>query len=92
MIKSFRSKGLRLFFTDSDRHGIDSNHADRMQRQLDRLDVAVKPEDMDLPGYDFYRLKGDRKGKFAISVSGNWRITFAYANGDATDVNLEDYH
>ena len=92
MIKSFRSKGLRLFFTDSDRRGIDSKHADRIQRHLDRLDVAVKPEDMDLPGYDFHRLKGDRKGTFAISVSGNWRITFAFANGDASDVNLEDYH
>lgn len=92
MIKSFRNKGLRLFFTDSDCRGIDSKHADRIQRQLDRLDMAVKPEDMNLPGYDFHRLKGDRKGTFAISVSGNWRITFAFADGDATDVNLEDYH
>ena len=92
MIKNFRSKGLRLFFTDSDRRGIDSKHADRIQRQLDRLDVAVKPVDLDLPGYDFHRLKGDRKGTFAISASGNWRITFAFANGDASDVNLEDYH
>ena len=47
---------------------------------------------MILPGYDFHPLKGDRKGTYAVSVSGNWRITFQFADGDATDVDLEDYH
>ncbi len=47
---------------------------------------------MALPGYAFHPLKGDRKGTYAVSVSGNWRITFGFANGDATGVNLEDYH
>ncbi len=47
---------------------------------------------MNLPGYKFHGLKGDRKGTYAVSVSGNWRITFRFAEGDAVDVNLEDYH
>ena len=59
---------------------------------LDRLDAAMKPEDMNLPGYRFHRLKGDRKRAFSVSVSGNWRITFRFEDGDAVDVNLEDYH
>ncbi len=63
-----------------------------MERQLDRLDAATKPEDMDLPGYRFHPLKGDRKGVYAVSVSGNWRLTFRFAGEDATDVDLEDYH
>lgn len=47
---------------------------------------------MNLPGYRFHGLKGDRKSAYAVSVSGNWRITFRFVEGDAIDVNLEDYH
>ncbi|MCC6211791.1 MAG: type II toxin-antitoxin system RelE/ParE family toxin [Burkholderiales bacterium] len=92
MIKGFRHKGLERFFTKSERKGIDARQADRIERILDRLDAAVRPEDMNLPGYKFHGLKGDRKGTFAVSVSGNWRITFRFEAGDALDVNLEDYH
>lgn len=92
MIKGFRHKGLERFFTKSERKGIDARQADRIERILDRLDAAVRPEDMNLPGYKFHGLKGDRKGTFAVSVSGNWRITFRFEVGDALDVNLEDYH
>lgn len=92
MIKGFRHKGLERFFTKSERKGIDARQADRIERILDRLDAAVRPEDMNLPGYKFHGLKGGRKGTFAVSVSGNWRITFRFEAGDALDVNLEDYH
>lgn len=92
MIRGFRHKGLDRFFTKSDRSGIDARQAARIQRLLDRLDAAVKPDDMNLPGYRFHGLKGDRAGFYAVSVSGNWRITFRFAGGDAVDVNLEDYH
>ncbi|MGH8673163.1 MAG: type II toxin-antitoxin system RelE/ParE family toxin [Burkholderiales bacterium] len=92
MIRSFRHKGLERFFTKSERRGIDAKHADRIRRILDRLDAAVRPEDLNLPGYKFHGLKGDRKGVYAVSVSGNWRITFRFEGGDAVYVNLEDYH
>jgi len=92
VIRGFRHKGLERFFTKSDRRGIDTRQADRSRRILDRLDVAVRPEDMNLPGLRFHGLKGDRKGAYAVSVSGNWRITFRFEEADAIDVNLEDYH
>jgi proteic killer suppression protein len=92
VIKSFRHKGLDRFFTKSDRSKIDARQADRIRRILDRLDAAVKPEDMNLPGFRFHGLSGKLKGAFAVSVSGNWRITFRFADTDAIDVNLEDYH
>ena len=92
MIRSFRHKGLERYFTRSDRSGIDRRQSERILRLLDRLDAAMKPEDMNLPGYRFHRLKGDRKRAFSVSVSGNWRITFRFEDGDAVDVNLEDYH
>lgn len=92
MIRSFRHKGLERFFTKSERKGIDAKQADRIGRILDRLDAAVKAEDMDVPGYKFHELTGNRKGTYAVSVSGNRRITFRFEAGNAFDVNLEDYH
>lgn len=47
---------------------------------------------MNLPGFKFHGLKGDRRGTYAAAVSGSLRITFRFAEGDALDVNLEDYH
>jgi proteic killer suppression protein len=92
VIRSFRHKGLARFFEKSDRKGLDAKQVDRIRRLLDRLDAATRPEDMNLPGYGFHGLKGTRKGTFAVSVSGNWRITFGFEDGDAIDVDLEDYH
>ena len=92
MIRTFRHKGLERFFTKGERRGIDARQAERIRRMLDRLDAAAIPQDMNLPGYGFHGLKGERRGTFAVAVSGNWRITFRFHEGDAIDVNLEDYH
>ncbi len=46
---------------------------------------------MDLPGFRMHRLKGSPKGRFAVSVSGNWRVTFRFENGHAMDVDYLDY-
>ena len=56
------------------------------------IDDARKPSDLDLPGYRLHPLKGDLKGYWSISVSGNWRVTFRLVEGDAYDVDLIDYH
>ena len=92
MIKSFKHKGLELFFTKGSYKGIPAQFGARIERMLDRLDAAKEAKDMDLPGYKFHVLKGERKGDCAVSVNGNWRITFAFEDEDAVDVNLEDYH
>lgn len=92
MIRSFRHRGLERFFTRSDYRGIPAQFAPRLERLLDRLDASTKAEDMNLPGFKFHSLKGDRRGAFAVSVSGNWRLTFHFEGEDAADVNLEDYH
>lgn len=92
MILNFRHKGLARFFSKSDYRGIPAQHAARLERLLDRLDAALKPDDMNLPGYRFHPLKGKRKGTYAVSVSGNWRLTFRFAGEDAADIDLEDYH
>ena len=47
---------------------------------------------MDLPGYRLHPLRGDRKGEWAVSVSGNWRLVFEFESEDAIGVDLVDYH
>ncbi len=59
---------------------------------LDRLDAVLRPQDMNIPGYKFHPLTGDRKGTYAMTVTANWRITFRFGGADAIDVDLEDYH
>jgi proteic killer suppression protein len=92
VIRNFGHKGLDRFFTKSDRRGLDAKQVNRIARLLDRLDAATRPDDMNLPGLKFHPLTGNRKGTYAVSVSGNWRITFAFKEGDAINVDLEDYH
>jgi proteic killer suppression protein len=92
LIVSFRHKGLERFFSSSNHRGIPGGSASRIERMLDKLDASIKPEDMNLPGYKFHGLKGDRKGSFAVTVSGNWRITFEFDGEHAVNVDLEDYH
>jgi len=92
MISNFKHKGLELFFTKGSYKGIPAQHGSRIERMLGRLDASKAAQDMDLPGYKFLALKGDRKGEFAVSISGNWRITFEFDGQDAMNVCLEDYH
>lgn len=60
--------------------------------QLAALDTALEITDLDIPGYDLHELKGNRKGIWAISVSGNWRLTFEFIDGNAYQLDYEDYH
>lgn len=92
MIVSFVHKGLENFFRTGSKKGIQPSHALRLRMQLAALHSAKQAEDMDLPGYRLHALKGDRKGVWSITVNGNWRITFRFANGNAEVVDYEDYH
>lgn len=92
MIKTFKHKGLKKFFDSGSKAGIQAAHAKRIELILDRLDAAVEAKDMNFPGSDFHPLKGGLKGFFSIHVNGNWTIIFRFANGEASDVDLIDYH
>ena len=92
MIRGFKHKGLERFFGTGSKAGIQAQHADRLRIILGRLNVSIAPNDMNLPGLDLHPLNGDRKGEWAVKVSGNWRIIFRFENGLAEDVDLVDYH
>ena len=60
--------------------------------QLVALDTSQTIEDMDIPGFKLHPLKGKLKGRWSVSVSGNWRITFEFRDGNAFVLDYEDYH
>ena len=92
MIRTFAHKGLDRFFKKGDHRGIIAKSEARIERILDRLNAVARAEDMNIPGYKFHGLGGDRKGTYAVAITGNWRITFQFDGEDAINVNLEDYH
>ncbi|UQB42280.1 type II toxin-antitoxin system RelE/ParE family toxin [Thiomicrospira microaerophila] len=92
MIKSFKHKGLRQFFEAGSVAGIQAPHTKKLRMQLAAIDTAQQIEDINLPGFRLHPLKGERAGIWSISVSGNWRITFEFTDGNAYILNYEDYH
>ena len=92
MIRSFRHRGLKRMYERGDASRVGPDLANRVALALADLDDAIKPSDLDLPGYRLHPLKGDFKGYWSISISGNWRVTFRFEDGDAYDVDLTDYH
>jgi toxin HigB-1 len=92
MIRSYRHKGLRLFAETGSKAGIQPAHAKRLRNLLTALDVASKPADLNAPSYGLHPLHGSLEGHWAVRVSGNWRLTFAFAGEDAILVDYQDYH
>nr|WP_314899144.1 type II toxin-antitoxin system RelE/ParE family toxin [uncultured Deefgea sp.] len=92
MIKTFRHKGLQVFFETGSKAGIQPHHAARLGRQLIRLDQASRPEDMNIPGWRLHGLEGELAGHYSVTVNGNWRMTFVFEGADAVLVDYQDYH
>ncbi len=92
MITSFRHKGLARYYWQHDRAAIPATFVHRIFRILNHLDTCATPESMNVPGNRYHQLKGNRQGTYSIHVTGNWRITFQFEEGNALNVDLEDYH
>jgi proteic killer suppression protein len=92
MIRSFRSKSLADLWAKGRTAKIDARMHQRILRRLDRLDVAARPEEMNLPGFDFHPLRGFKPTRFSVHVNGPWCITFEFEDGDASRVDFEQYH
>ena len=92
MIKTFGHKGLEEFFNEGSMRGIQPKHAKKLTFILDQLDTACTARDMDYDGSNLHPLKGDLDGFWAVKVSGNWRVTFRFENGNAYVVDYLDYH
>jgi toxin HigB-1 len=92
MIVDFRHKGLERFFTTGDSRGVSAEHVRKLRHILAYLNVSHEPQEMNLPGFKLHPLKGERKGQWAVSVSGNLRVVFEFEGENATNVDLADYH
>ena len=92
VIKSFKHKGLRQLFESGRTAGVQPNHAKRLRLQLAALDSAHTIDDMQMPGWRLHPLKDELAGRWAITVNGNWRLTFEFRDGNAYVLDYEDYH
>ena len=92
MIRTFRSKALADLWSTGKSAKIDAKLHKRILTRLDRLDESTRPEEMNLPGFDFHALKGFNPTRYSIHVNGPWCITFEFMDGDAYRVDFEQYH
>ena len=92
MIRSFRHRGLKRLFERGETKGVRQDHVPKLRRILGLLNRARNPADMDLPGFRLHPLKGELRGFYAVDVSGNCRVIFRFEDGDACDVDYDDYH
>ena len=92
MISDFKSKGLAELWERGRTAKIDAKMHARILRRLDRLDVIVKPEEMNIPGFDFHSLRGFQPTRYSVHVNGPWCITFEFVDGEACRVDFEQYH
>jgi proteic killer suppression protein len=92
LIVSFRHKGLKKLFERDDAGGIRPDLLDKVRTILVQLDEAQTIEDMRMTSFHLHPLKGDMKGLWSVTVRANWRIVFSFADGNAADVELIDYH
>ncbi|MFZ5912679.1 MAG: type II toxin-antitoxin system RelE/ParE family toxin [Pseudomonadota bacterium] len=92
MIRSFEHKGLRRFWETGSTSEIQKSQAVRLRLILQRLNSAREIRDINFHDARLHPLKGDMKGLWSVTVSGNWRITFGFEDGDAYIVNYLDYH
>ncbi|WP_336279646.1 type II toxin-antitoxin system RelE/ParE family toxin [Bartonella sp. CB175] len=92
MIIGFKHKGLEAFYYTDTTKGIQVIHAPKLKRILGALEVAMLPDDLNYPSFRLHPLKGDLKGYWSITVSGNWRVIFRFNGTDVELVDYLDYH
>lgn len=92
MTVSFRHRGLKALYEGRTARRVAPAHVGKLLDILAALDLSRGPEGMNLPGFRLHELKGRLKGHWAVSVSGNWRVTFRFEDGAAVDVDYVDYH
>lgn len=94
-IASLRHKGLRQLHPDGNARGAPPEMADKLRKLLFALETADELEQVSrFPGWKLHPLKGDRRGFWSLTVTGNWRLIFRYDEeaNTASEIDLIDYH
>ena len=91
MIRSFKNRALTNFWHDGNAARIRPDLIRRIKTRLDALNAARVPEDMNLPGFNFHKLRG-KPTRYTVHINGPWCVTFEWDGEDAIQVDLEQYH
>jgi proteic killer suppression protein len=93
VIKTFADRHTHDLYATGKSKRFPPEITQRAIRKLEYVDLATGLEDLKVPPSNrLHELIGDRKGQYSISVNDQWRICFRFADGDAFDVELTDYH
>jgi toxin HigB-1 len=92
-IRSIRHRGLRRLYKSGDGRDLPSTMVEKVSDILLAIDEATHPDEVGLfPGWRLHPLKGELRGFWSVTVSGNWRVIFRFEEGDAFDLDFVDYH
>jgi proteic killer suppression protein len=92
-IRSIPHRGLRRLYKSGDGRDLPSSMVEKISDILLAIDEAAHPDEVGLfPGWRLHPLKGELKGFWSVTVSGNWRVIFRFEEGDAFDLDFVDYH
>ena len=93
MIKSFGDRNTERLFAREPVRRYPAALRRTMLRKLVAVDAAEALDDLRVPpGNRLEKLRGDRAGQHSIRVNHQWRVCFAWRDGDAYDVSIVDYH
>ena len=93
MIKSFADKRTAAIFAGYVVRGLPAQIQKRARAKILAIDAALQLDDLRIPPDNrLEALRGDRKGQHSVRVNDQWRICFAWRNGEAWDVEIDDYH
>ena len=93
MIKSFADAETQSLYVTGTSRRLPADILKRSRRKLEYVDLATRLDDLRVPpGNRLHRLGGDRQGQYSISVNDQWRVCFRFADGDAHEVEITDYH
>jgi len=93
MIKTFADRHTQRLYTTGQSGRFPPDIARRAVRKLEYVDLATCLDDLNVPpGNRLHGLGRDRKGQHSVAINDQWRICFRFADGDAYDVEVTDYH
>jgi proteic killer suppression protein len=91
----FRHKGLKQLYEDGNAKGVPPAMVGKLSKLLFALETAETLDQLSrFPGWKLHPLKGDRRGSWSLTVTGNWRLIFRFdeQTKSASDIDLIDYH
>lgn len=93
MISSFRDRETERIWNGEFSRRLPQEIQQVARRKLRMINSARVIADLRIPPANrLEALKGDRAGQYSIRINDQWRICSRFANGQASDVEIADYH